>query len=69
MRQDKFAQRLYQLRKEKALTKAKLGELTNMNPSQLSKYELNKNEPTASVIIKLCKFFNVSAGYILGLED
>jgi len=69
MYKEKFMQRFKELRKEKGLSKAQLGESAGMNPSQLSKYELGRNEPTMSVIIKLCKYFGVSSDYLIGLKD
>ncbi len=64
-----FSERLKELREETKLTQDKLAELTKISQSAISKYELNLQKPTSDVIIILCKFFKVSADYILGLID
>ena len=35
----------------------------------LARYELEKSEPRITEIRKICKYFDVSADYLLGLED
>lgn len=65
----KFGERLKELRIENKLTQTKLAIATGINQTSISAYELQKMRPTDEVIITLCKFFKVSADYILGLED
>lgn len=65
----KFAERLKELRIEKQLTQTKLAELTKINQTSISSYELRKIKPTDEVIIIFCNFFKVSADYLLGLTD
>ena len=65
----KFNERLKDLRQDKKLTQTKLSELTGISQSMISAYELNQTRPTDYVIITFCKFFGVSADYILGLTD
>lgn len=66
---NKFADRLKELRLESGLTQDELAKATNISQSSISIYELGKISPTADIIITFCKFFNVSADYILGLVD
>lgn len=65
----KFNERLKDLRQDKKLTQTKLSELTGISQSMISAYELNQTRPTDYVIITFCKFFGVSADFILGLTD
>ena len=65
----KFGERLKDLRVERNLTQDKLAELTGITQAAISFYELKKTKPTDEVIITFCKFFKVSADYLLGLAD
>ncbi len=65
----KFAERLKELRLENKLTQDMLAEQTGITQSSISAYELKKARPTDEVIITFCKFFKVSADYLLGLSD
>jgi transcriptional regulator with XRE-family HTH domain len=64
-----FAKRLRELRIEKNLTLEQLAENTNFSYSAIHKWENNLRTPNANAVIELAKFFKVSAGYLLGLED
>lgn len=65
----KFAERLKELRLEKNLTQDMLADQTGITQASISIYELKKARPTDEVIITFCKFFKVSADYLLGLKD
>lgn len=64
-----YTQRLEDLRKDKDLTQAEVAELLNLKREQYRRYEAGVNEIKASFIIKVCKFYNVSSDYLLGLTD
>ncbi len=64
-----FGEKLKELRIEKGLTQKQLAEQINSAQSAIYYWESNKQEPTISALKKLCTFFNVSADYLLGLED
>lgn len=64
-----FADRLLELRKEKNLSQATLAKLLGVSFSVVCYWETNRSEPTAPNIVKIAEFFNVSADYLLGLED
>ena len=66
---DKFAERLKELRIEKGLTQIELAKQLNLDKSTIAKYETYKIEPSITMLKQFCKFFNVSADYLLGLED
>ena len=57
------------LRLEKELTQPQLAKLLNVSNGVISFWENNVNEPKASYIKKLCIILDVTADYLLGLED
>lgn len=64
-----FGERLKELRNEKNLSQMGLAVTTGISQSAIAKWELFKTEPTASAIILLAKFFEVTTDYILGVTD
>ena len=64
-----FGTRLKELRIEKNLTQKQLAEQLGYNQSMISFWEKGINEPTETAIRKAALFFQVSADYLLGLED
>lgn len=65
----KFADRLKELRLEAGIGQNKLSETLGLSNASISYWENCKQEPTASAIYKLAKFFNVSSDYLLGISD
>lgn len=64
-----IAERIKELRKEKQLSQKCLAEQIGVSQKAIDFWEKNINEPKASYIILLAKFFNVSTDFILGLTD
>jgi transcriptional regulator with XRE-family HTH domain len=64
-----FGDRLKALRREKKLTQNQLADSLELVKSTISAYEKNTKYPSVEVLIRLCKYFNVSADYLLGLSD
>ncbi|MCI8475981.1 MAG: helix-turn-helix transcriptional regulator [Clostridia bacterium] len=64
-----FKYRLKELRTARGLSQKELGEKIGTTYSAISFWENGVNEPKLSYIIALCKFFEVSSDYLLGLED
>jgi len=60
-----FAQNLKTLRKEKNLTQPELAKELNVSNGMISFWENEKYEPTASNIIIVAKFFNISIDDLL----
>ena len=56
------------LREEKGLNQTELGKAVNMTQRKISYLENNKYEPSMEDIKELCRFFNVSADYLLGFS-
>ena len=65
----KVNERLKELRIEKGLSQMGLANATGISQSAIARWELNQAEPTATTIIILAKFFEVSADFLLGLTD
>lgn len=54
------------LREEKELNQTELGHAVNMTQRRVSYIENDTYEPSIDDLKALCKFFNVSADYLLG---
>lgn len=61
--------RLKELRAEKKISLDRLGKIIGVSDTAIMKWEQNKSEPTAVNIVQLATYFNVTADYLLGLED
>lgn len=64
-----LSQRLKELRLEKKLTQKQLADILKTNNSSVCDWERGRTEPSVYYIIEICKYFQVSADYLLGLED
>ena len=64
-----FAIRLKELRQEKELSQNQLAKLLCVSKQNISDWENNKSETSFEILAKIAKFFDVSADYLLGLED
>lgn len=60
-----FAYNLKALRKEKKLSQPELAKAINVSKGVISFWENGIYEPTASNIIKIAKFFNISIDELL----
>lgn len=67
--ENKFKDILKQLRSENNLTQEKLSAETQISQAAIAKWEKGTRTPSMECIIILTKYFNVTAGYLLGLED
>ena len=64
-----LSQRVYELRKENNLSQSELAKAIGASQKAIDFWEKGTNEPKAGYIIRLAKFFKVSADYLLGLEN
>jgi len=64
-----FSNRLKEFRLASGLSQKELGNLIGSTYSAICYWENGINEPKISYLIALCKVFNVSADYLLGLSD
>lgn len=65
----KLAERLYPLRKERKLTQEDAAKGLGISMKSYCRYEKNEREPTASVLVQMAQFYNVSLDYLVGLKD
>ena len=64
-----FGDRIRNLREDMDLNQTQLGKAVNMTQRKVSYIECGKNEPSVEDIIAFCRFFKVSADYLLGIPD
>ena len=66
---NKFAERLKELREERNLSQNDLSKEINISVACISRWENNLRVPNIDSIVVLCKYFECSADYIIGLVD
>lgn len=64
-----FFKRLYDLRIDNDLTQQQVADYLMCNRQVYARYEKGTREIPVSMVIKLAKFYNLSADYILGIEN
>ena len=57
------------LREERELNQTELGKAVNMTQRRVSYIENDKYEPSMDDIKAFCRFFNISADYLLGFPN
>lgn len=65
----KFNERLKMVRLESGKTQKDVYLQLGISPNGYASYEQGRTEPNVDTLIKLCKIFDVSADYLLGLTD
>ncbi len=65
----KIGDRIKYLREKAGLNQTELANFLNVKPSAISNIENNKNSISLDLLVKVCKFFNVSSDFILSLDD
>ena len=66
---DIFEIRLKELGKEKNLTQKELAQIFSTTDDSIFSWEKGRSQPSIDTIRKFCEFFEVSADYLLGIED
>ncbi len=66
---NKIKERLKEIRIEKKYTQKEVASLLNTSITCYAGYEQGYREPNADMIIKICYLFNISADYLLGMEE
>ena len=61
--------KLRELRKNKGITMKELGKLVGVSEAAISQYETGKRQMSNEVLLRLGEFFDVSVGYLLGVES
>jgi len=64
-----FHQRIKELRTEKELRQEDLTKQLNVSRPFVCDWECNRRRPCFELLMSIAKFFEVTADYLLGLED
>lgn len=59
---------LRDLREDRDLTQAQVAEFLGTSQTMYARYERGANELPLRHLIQLCKLYNVSSDYVLGIE-
>ena len=62
-------ERMAQIRKERRLSQAQVAAVLDMQQQQYCRYENGQNEIPIRHIITLCRFYGISADWLLGLKE
>ena len=63
-----FGEKIKLLRENAELNQSELGELVNMTQRKISYIEKDQCEPNLEDIRSFCRYFNISADYLLGFS-
>ena len=64
-----YRERLRNIREDKDLTQADIGNLLNKSQQGYNHIETGRAELKIDDLIKLCQFYNLSADYMIGLTN
>lgn len=64
-----FSQRLKELRKIEKISKQKLANILNVSAKSIYKWENGYSEPDFDTLAAIAKFFDVTCGYLIGIEE
>ena len=65
---ENYGKRITDLRKKHNLTQSELGEMLNVTPQAVSKWENGLSEPDLGTLRKMCEIFNVTTDEMLGVD-
>ena len=61
--------RIRDVRRDRGLTMRELGAVLGVSESAISQYETGKRQPDYESLLRLSEYFNVTVGYLLGVEE
>ena len=64
-----YRTRIRNIREDRDLTQAQLGDLLNKSQQGYNHIEAGRAELKIEDLVKICKFYNLSADYIIGLTN
>ncbi len=67
--QNKTAERIKEVRLFNSLNQSEFGKSLCVSQDTISLWENGKSLPSVDLIIKICKIYDISADYLLGLLD
>ena len=63
------ASNIRKIRNERGLSQEKIAEVLKTTQQQYSRYEKGENELPVRHVITLCKYYEISADWLLGLTE
>ena len=64
-----YPERIRELRQDNDLKQKDIAKMLGVAQTTYSQYELNKRPMPIEYLVALCKFYDISADYMLGLFD
>jgi len=64
-----FSDKITTLRKQNAITQKQLSLDLNLSERNYQRLEAGGTTPTVDTVLKLCRYYNISADYLLSLTD
>ena len=64
-----IGERLAEIRKDHSDTQQDLADYLNVSLPTVRSWEQDKNSPSHILLVKICKHYNVSSDYLLGLTN
>ena len=64
-----YRERLRNIREDRDLTQAQIGQILNKSQQGYNHIEAGRAELKIEDLIQLCRFYKLSADYIIGLTD
>ena len=64
-----FGLKLKEVRTEKRLTQLQLAQILSVSKTTICQWETSKQEPSLEDVVSIAKYFDVTADYLLGLEE
>lgn len=65
----KYPERMRNLRQDNDYSQQQIADFLGIAQTTYSQYELDKRPMPIEYLVALCKYYNVSADYMLGLTD
>ena len=64
-----YVKRIRDLREDSDKTQQEIADMLGTSQTMYARYERGANELPLRHLVKLCKYYEVSADYILGIDD
>lgn len=64
-----YGERIKEIRENAQMTQAQMALILGTNQQSISRYEKEQIEPNIEMIVRICKKFDVTADYLLGLSE
>lgn len=65
----KYIKRLRDLREDRDMTQQEIADILGTSQTMYARYERGANELPIHHLVTLCKYYNVSSDFVLGLDD